>query len=110
LSPRVRMLINDMQSEWGELDRRIHAFDNEFAARAREGEDTRRLATIARIESEGSLDDLRPPPHRLLADHRTQADAVCLPWDQTEPHRKVATACKTPGLFRASPRFCGTRR
>jgi transposase len=43
------MLINDMQSEWGELDRRIHAFDNEFAARAREDEDTRRLATIPGI-------------------------------------------------------------
>ncbi len=43
------MLINDMQSEWGELDRRIHASDNEFAARAREGEDTRRLATIPGI-------------------------------------------------------------
>lgn len=38
-----------MRSEWGELDRRIRAFDNEFAARAREGEDTRRLATIPGI-------------------------------------------------------------
>jgi transposase len=49
LSPRVQMLINDMQSEWGELDRRIHAFDYEFVARAREGEDARRLATIPGI-------------------------------------------------------------
>jgi transposase len=45
----VRVLIADMRSEWGELDRRIRAFDNEFAVRAREGEDTRRLATIPGI-------------------------------------------------------------
>ena len=49
LSPRVRELINDMRSEWGELDRRICAFDNEFAARAREDEGARRLATIPGI-------------------------------------------------------------
>jgi len=49
LSPRVRGLINDMRSEWGELDRRICAFDNEFAARAREDEGARRLATIPGI-------------------------------------------------------------
>jgi transposase len=49
LSPRVRVLISDMRSEWGELDQRIRAFDNEFAAHAREGEDTRRLATIPGI-------------------------------------------------------------
>jgi transposase len=49
LSARVRALITDMRSEWGELDRRIHAFDNEFAARAREDEDARRLATIPGI-------------------------------------------------------------
>ncbi len=28
------------------------------------------------IVGEGSLDDFRPPPHRLLADPRTQAVAV----------------------------------
>jgi transposase len=49
LSPRVRELINDMRSEWGELDRRICAFDNEFAARAREDEGARRLAPIPGI-------------------------------------------------------------
>jgi transposase len=49
LSARVRVLIADMRSQWGELDRRIRAFDNEFAARAREGESTRRLATIPGI-------------------------------------------------------------
>jgi transposase len=49
LSPRVRGLINDMRSKWGKLDRRICAFDNEFAARAREDEGARRLATIPGI-------------------------------------------------------------
>src|SRR3979490_2693570 len=32
LSPRTRRLIDDMSAEWAELDRRIAAFDNEFAA------------------------------------------------------------------------------
>jgi transposase len=49
LSPRVRVLINDMREEWAELDRRIRVFDDEFAARAREDESTRRLATIPGI-------------------------------------------------------------
>ena len=31
LSPRIRQLIDDMRAEWLELDRRIAAFDNEFA-------------------------------------------------------------------------------
>ena len=35
LSPRIRQLIDDMRAEWVELDRRIAAFDNEFAAYAR---------------------------------------------------------------------------
>jgi transposase len=48
-SPRVRRLIDDMRAEWLELDRRIAAFDNEFAARARSNEDARRLATIPGI-------------------------------------------------------------
>ena len=34
LSPRVRALVEDMRAEWRELDRRIGAFDDEFAARA----------------------------------------------------------------------------
>src|SRR3954466_4613448 len=33
LSPRVRALVADMRAEWRELDRRIGAFDDEFAAR-----------------------------------------------------------------------------
>jgi transposase len=49
LSPRIRVLLNDMRCEWAELDQRIHAFDNEFAARAREDEAARRLATIPGI-------------------------------------------------------------
>src|SRR4051812_25222852 len=35
LSPRTRLLIEDMRAQWSELDRRIEAFDDEFAERAR---------------------------------------------------------------------------
>jgi transposase len=49
LGPRMRLLIDDMRMEWLELDRRIAAFDNEFAARARNDADARRLATIPGI-------------------------------------------------------------
>jgi hypothetical protein len=35
-------------------------------------------AASVEIVGEGSLDDFRPPPHRLLADPRTQAGAVCI--------------------------------
>src|SRR5947207_6836462 len=49
LSPRVCRLIDDMRAEWLELDRRIATFDNEFAARARNDADARRLTTIPGI-------------------------------------------------------------
>jgi transposase len=49
LSPRIRRLIDDMRAEWLELDRRIAAFDSEFAAHARSNMDARRLATIPGI-------------------------------------------------------------
>jgi transposase len=49
ISPRMRRLIEDMRAEWLELDRRIAAFDNEFAARARSDTEVRRLATIPGI-------------------------------------------------------------
>src|SRR5215204_6052008 len=49
LSPRVRALVADMRAEWRELDRRIGAFDDEFAARARSDAAARRLATIPGI-------------------------------------------------------------
>jgi transposase len=45
LSPRTRLLIEDMRLEWGELDRRVAALTAEFVARARE-DGARRLATI----------------------------------------------------------------
>ena len=35
-------------------------------------------AAAVEVMGEGSLDDFRPPPHRLLADRRTQAGAVCV--------------------------------
>src|SRR3954447_12349384 len=49
LTPRIRQLIEDMRAEWRELDRRIAAFDNEFAAQARNDPAARRLATIPGI-------------------------------------------------------------
>ena len=39
LSPRMRQLVDDMRAEWLELDRRIAALDDEFAARARSDAD-----------------------------------------------------------------------
>jgi transposase len=49
LTPRIRQLIEDMHAEWRELDRRIAAFDNEFATQARNDPAARRLATIPGI-------------------------------------------------------------
>jgi transposase len=49
VSPRLRMLIEDMREEWRVLDRRIAAFDDEFAAHAKTDERARRLATIPGI-------------------------------------------------------------
>ena len=49
LSPRIRLLIEDMRAEWAELDRRIAALTAEFVARARDDEAARRLATIPGI-------------------------------------------------------------
>jgi len=49
LSARVRLLLADMRAEWAELDRRIGAFDEEFAASARKDEAARRLATVPGI-------------------------------------------------------------
>jgi transposase len=45
----MRRLIVDMRTEWLALDRRIEVFDNEFAARARNDADARRLTTIPGI-------------------------------------------------------------
>ena len=49
LSPRVRSLVADMRAEWGALDRRIEAFDDEFAARVKTDDAARRLASIPGI-------------------------------------------------------------
>src|ERR1700727_1563622 len=46
ISTRMRRLIEDMRAEWLELDRRIAAFDNEFAARARSDTEVRLTVTI----------------------------------------------------------------
>lgn len=49
LSPRMAFLLRDMRMRWEELDRRIAAFDNEFAAMARTDERARRLTAIPGI-------------------------------------------------------------
>jgi transposase len=46
LSPRMAFLLGDMRMRWQELDRRIAAFDAEFAAMARTDERARRLTSI----------------------------------------------------------------
>jgi len=49
LSPRTWLLIEDQRAEWRELDRRIDAFDEEFASEARADEAARLLLTIPGI-------------------------------------------------------------
>jgi transposase len=49
LSQRVRALLADMRAEWRELDRRIAAFDDEFAALAKTDDTARRLVSIPGI-------------------------------------------------------------
>lgn len=49
LSPRMLHLIEDMLSEWHDLDGRIGAFDTELAAKAREDTACRRLCGIPGI-------------------------------------------------------------
>jgi transposase len=46
---RMRRLLLDMRTEWQALDRRIEAFDEEFAVKARTDPDARRLVTIPGI-------------------------------------------------------------
>jgi len=49
LSPRIRHLIEDMRTEWRELDARIDAFNAELTAKAREDEACRSLCEIPGI-------------------------------------------------------------
>src|SRR3954454_13761219 len=49
LSPRTRALVEDLRAEWRELDRRISAFEAEFAAQARSNEAARLLTSIPGI-------------------------------------------------------------
>lgn len=49
LSPRMAFLLRDMRTRWEELDRRITAFDAEFAAMARADDRVRRLTSIPGI-------------------------------------------------------------
>ena len=63
ISPRMRRLIEDMRAEWLELDQRIAAFDNEFAACARSDADARRLAT----RPSGEMDTSISPITRVMA-------------------------------------------
>jgi transposase len=46
LSPRMILLVADARMQWGELDRRIAAFDADFVRWVKENEEARRLTTI----------------------------------------------------------------
>jgi transposase len=46
LSPRIQSLILDMRAEWAALDRRITAFDDEFASQAKTDDAARRGLTV----------------------------------------------------------------
>lgn len=49
IAPRMRSLLADLMAEWQGMDRRIKAFDQEFAMMARTDENARRIATIPGI-------------------------------------------------------------
>lgn len=49
LSPRIRVLIEDMLARWEALDDRIAAFDAEFVAEVKQNEAARRLTSIPGI-------------------------------------------------------------
>ena len=49
LSARTGELVKDLRGEWADLDRRIKAYDDEFAAITRQDPQARRLATIPGI-------------------------------------------------------------
>lgn len=49
LSPRIRLLVEDLRAEWRRLDERIASFDAEFVRMAREDDVARRLSTIPGI-------------------------------------------------------------
>lgn len=49
LSPRIRLLIEELRDEWRGLDKRIAAFDAEFVRMARQNDAVRRLMTIPGI-------------------------------------------------------------
>jgi transposase len=49
LSPRIRVLIEDLRTEWRTLDERIAVFDGEFVRMARDDEAVRRLTKIPGI-------------------------------------------------------------
>jgi hypothetical protein len=51
LSARARLLVDALRAEWRELDRRIDAFDEEFATQARTDETVRLLTSIPGIGS-----------------------------------------------------------
>jgi transposase len=49
LSPRIRLLVEDMLTRWQALDDRIAMFDAEFMAEAKQNESARRLTSIPGI-------------------------------------------------------------
>ena len=75
LSPRIQSLIADMQAEWTALDRRIAAFDDEFATHAKTDDTAHRLASIPGIGVLNATARLRQSAMR----RRLHVDATSLP-------------------------------
>lgn len=79
LSPRMTFLLGDMRTRWEELDRRIAAFDAEFAAMAQTDDRARRLTDIPGIgalnatalERDGFILD------RLRFPNQNASDSTC---------------------------------
>ena len=93
LSPRIRLLIRllieDLRTEWRALDERIAVFDKEFVQMARNEEPVRRLVTIPGIGT-------------INATARAAAVVKCLGWKEIQcrferPHgRLFAVPCSWP--------------
>lgn len=72
----MRNLIEDMRAEWGELDRRILVFEEEFTAHAREDEAARRLLTIPGIRILKTWSPKRRPCRRQLYEDQNVRIAI----------------------------------
>src|SRR3979411_363951 len=97
LSPRIRLLIEDLRSEWRALDERIAAFDAEFVRMARDAEGSGRLSTIPGI---GTINATALATRQGLRTSRSQSCRLHPP--RHDPHHAQADHGKP---FRVNPNF-----